>query len=62
LTPEAAQDHDFLVGLEIALVKAFGWDLHAIDETDIESLLLFVFQLNGRAGPTGTYCDQVDWL
>lgn len=43
-------------------MQAFGWDLHAIDETDIESLLMFVFQFSGGVGPQQVYCDQVDWL
>jgi len=30
------------VELEIQMVKAFGWSLHDIDETDIESLLPFI--------------------
>lgn len=50
--------------LEVSLVKAFGWSLRDIDETDIESLLMFVFQVSGSGSTTvkQAYCDQVDWL
>lgn len=53
-----------LIDLEILLVKAFGWSLHDIDETDIESLMPFIRRLTqGQTKPTKqTYCDQVDWL
>jgi hypothetical protein len=51
--------------LEIALVKALGWSLRDIDETDVGSLLPFINRL-GKAGkerPNKTvYADQVDWL
>jgi len=47
------------------LVRTFGWSLHDIDETDVESLLTFVSGLTGKkpafARKRG-YCDQVDWL
>lgn len=48
-------------------MRAFSWSLRDIDETDIETLLIFV----ARFGQTGgkpqaekpaAYCDQVDWL
>jgi len=50
--------------MEISLVKALGWSLRDIDETDIESLIPFVFRLAGEdsAGAGKIYCDQVDWL
>ena len=48
--------------MEVSLVKAFGWSLHDIDETDIESLLPFVFHLTGAGMGSQVYCDQVDWL
>jgi len=55
-----------LIDLEISLVKAFGWSLADIDETDIESLLSFVYRLNYKkaesAKPKQVYCDQVSWL
>jgi hypothetical protein len=64
-------DDAFLVDLEISLVKAFGWSLRDIDETDIESLLPFIFRLtagpsepgaSGRPTKKTAYCDQVSWL
>jgi transketolase N-terminal domain/subunit len=51
--------------MEAALVKAFGWSLRDIDETDIESLLPFIFRMNATAGggePKRVYCDEVDLL
>lgn len=58
-----------MIDLEIALVKAFGWSLWEIDETDTESLVGFVNRFTDTQGkaPTGSepkmvYCDQVDWL
>jgi hypothetical protein len=54
--------------LEITLVKAFHWSLRDIDETDIYSLLPFVFRINhGKTGGTGsrkrkTYIDQAGFL
>jgi len=53
------------VDLEIALVKQFGWSLRDIDETDIESLLPFVFRLAGHKNGSNSqlkFCDQVDFL
>lgn len=48
------------------MVRAFGWSLHEIDETDIESLLPFIFRFTAteaKAPSNGkVYCDQVDWL
>lgn len=55
--------------LEISIVRALGWSLHDIDETDAESLLSFVHRFSetdgGESVQTGTrrvYCDQVDWM
>ena len=51
--------------MEIALVKSFHWSLRDIDETDIESLLPFIFRMNAEAGsgePKEVYCDEVSWL
>jgi hypothetical protein len=55
-------DEDGLIDLEISLVKAFNWSLHDIDETDIESLLPFVFRMTGTGQNNRVYADQVDWL
>lgn len=48
-------------------MERFGWSLRDIDETDIESLLPFVFRVTGKnrekpAGPGRVYADQVSWL
>ncbi len=57
-----------MLDIEVELVKNFGWSLKDIDETDIESLIPFVFRAAKSAGtPAGTqarmaYCDQVSWL
>jgi hypothetical protein len=59
---------DWYIDLEIALVKQFGWSLRDIDETDIESLLPFIFRLNSSelnapaGSPKRLYCDQVGFL
>jgi hypothetical protein len=56
-----------MIDLELTLVKAFGWSLRDIDETDVESLLPFIARFNGSDG-TGfqtqqkVFCDQVEWL
>jgi len=51
--------------MEISLVKAFGWSLRDIDETDIESLLPFVNLFAGMddhpMAKKKVYCDQVNW-
>jgi hypothetical protein len=55
-----------MVDMEINLVKAFGWDLHSIYETDIESLFPFVSRFAGTDEKVSVnkkvYCDQVNWL
>jgi len=57
--------------LECALVELTGWSLVDIDETDIESLIPFMFRYPGwkLAHTSGTgmqqrqlYADDVDWL
>ncbi len=59
---------DVLIDLEISLVRAFGWSLHDIDETAVESLLPFVGRFGkqkekGTPAPRRTaYADEVDWL
>ena len=55
-------DENWIVDLEISMVKAFGWDLHAIDETAIESLLPFVHRFGRNNEQKKAYADQVDWL
>lgn len=52
---------DWMIDLEISLVKSLGWSLHEIDETALESLLQFIGRLNG-AGNEIVFADQVDWL
>lgn len=50
--------------MEIALVKGFNWNLHDIDETDIESLFPFISRLgqgsSSEAESELVYCDQVE--
>jgi len=50
-------------------VELFHWSLREIDQTDIESLIPFVFRYpqwkEARFGGNGhkrAYADQVDWL
>lgn len=52
-----------MIDMEIMLVKAFNWSLRDIDETDIDSLLPFIYRFSGRkmAQPR-VYCDQVSWM
>jgi hypothetical protein len=57
-----------LIDLEIALVERFDWSLRDIDETNVESLLPFIFRLNykdrkgGKTGKRTVAADQVSWL
>jgi len=50
------------------LAERFGWHIHNNDETDIESLLPFVFHLasqtgGGHAKPyKRAFADEVSWL
>jgi hypothetical protein len=54
--------------MKIRLVERWGWSLRDIDETDIESLLPFIFRFaeaNGGLAKDASprvYCDQVAWL
>jgi hypothetical protein len=59
--------------LKCSLVNAFSWSLRDIDQTDIESLIPFVFHYpkwreknfnkNGKPKQrTLAYADEVDWL
>jgi len=55
------ENEDWLIELEISLIKAFGWSLWDIDNTDIESLLPLVVHFgDGKAVSRKAYCDQVD--
>lgn len=56
---------DWLVSFEYQLVKAFNWSLHDIDETDVDSLVNFVYGVmakNTTFARKPAFCDQVDWL
>jgi hypothetical protein len=61
---------DWMVELESSLVRMYGWSLHEIDETAVESLLPFVLRGTGggdrgqgaRRAPQQVYCDEVSWL
>ena len=50
--------------MEHAIVQRWSWSLRELDETDIESLLPFVFYKPGETGSSvkESYCDEVDWL
>jgi hypothetical protein len=55
-----------MIELEISLVKAFGWSLKEIDETDIESLFPFVMHIAWTDAKVPVkkkvFVDQVNWL
>lgn len=52
-----------MLDLEIALVKAFGWSIVEIEQTEIESLMLFVHRLTAKKGKKRkSYIDQAGWL
>lgn len=58
---------EWLIDLEISLVKTFGWSLFEIDNTDIESLLPFIRRLVRTKGEVKKpermmYADECDWL
>lgn len=58
---------DTLIDLEVAMVRAFGWSLRDIDETDIGSLIPFIGRLTKTVNETGSgsrkvYADEVGWL
>jgi len=57
--------------IKITMVKAYNWNLHDINQTDIVDLLHFINRVNetsgtkaGKAGRKGTrvYCDQAAFL
>jgi len=56
--------------LECSLVAATGWALRDIDDTDIESLIPFIFrypqwkleQSDPHKAQRALYADDVDWL
>src|SRR4030042_4654732 len=64
LLEEEIDYEDWIMDMEISLIKAFGWSLKEIDETDIESLMPFVahFAGTGKIENKKVYCDQVSWL
>jgi len=61
-----------MLGLKASLVKAFGWSLYDIDNTDIESLMPFIFEITGNQDKSGkrekkirrVFCDDpsASWL
>lgn len=58
---------DTLIDLEVAMVRAFGWSLRDIDETDIGSLIPFIGRLTKTVNEKGSgsrrmYADEVGWL
>lgn len=66
---EQPDSGEWVIDLEIAMVKAFGWSLRDVDETDIESLLPFMYrmtasspEMGGKAGGRMVYADEANWL
>jgi hypothetical protein len=63
---EADDYEDWMLEFEHNVVKRWGWSLREIDETDMESLIPFVFyqQKAGKARlpVKRMFCDQVGWL
>jgi hypothetical protein len=52
---------DWMLDLEISLVKAFRWSIPEIEQTSVESLMLFVHRLtagNPGSRPQRQYIDQ----
>ena len=67
---EIDPDGRWFLDLKCSLVESFRWSLHEIDQTDIESLIPFVFHYphwkehrsRGNGAVRQVYADQVDWL
>ena len=55
---------EVLIDLEVSLVKAFGWSLKDIDETDVESLIAFLGRMTGQSAGSQrkAFCDEVSFL
>lgn len=59
---------DSMIDIEVGLIKNFGWNLYAIDATDIESLLPFISRIGqSQTGMETSYalpafCDEVNFL
>ena len=64
---------DWCVDIECAIVDAFGWSLYHIDETDIESLIPFIFRFpkwkeaqpkrdGSSPKPTSIDAKDANWL
>lgn len=58
----AVEDQDWIQELTVTLVKAFGWSLRELDDTDIETLMPFVGHFAGARARNKVYCDEVNWL
>ena len=62
---------EWVLDLEISLVERWGWSLRDIDETDIESLLPFIYRFAATTGKDGkpkakapgkkTFIDQINF-
>lgn len=50
-----------MLEIEAQLVKALGWSLHDIDETDAFNLMAFISHLTERRVQRA-YIDQVSWM
>jgi len=58
-----------VLDLEFSIVELFGWNLHDIDATDIESLIPFAMEYprwkgtrRSANGRRRMYADEVSWL
>ena len=65
--PVPAEDtsfFDFLLEVERMLIKNFQWNLHDLDQTDVESLIDFITGFSHPDSPktNRVYCDQVSFL
>lgn len=54
---EDEPDDDWIVKMEVLLVKKLGWSLKDIDETDIESLMPFIAKFTKKKK---VFIDQLD--
>ena len=56
---------DWALDLEARLVERYGWSIYEMDQTDVESLMLFVHRLTADKSGARTkrvYIDQVSGL
>jgi hypothetical protein len=64
---EIDESGDWFLDLECQLVEMFHWSVREIDETDLESLIPFVFHYprwkdGAKSKGNTAYSDQVSWM